>query len=146
MTSALVGNKPLLTKIDLSVRTYDIDFNGHVSNIVYVRWLEDMRNIAFEKIMGLKACVELGYMPVLVSTNISYKQSINLFDKPCGYLWVKSHGRISFEFEEEIIVEGKVCASAVQVVVFLDSLTGRPIRLPQIIQEKFAQLEVKKDY
>ena len=27
----------------LPIRTYDIDFSGIVSNIVFIRWLEDLR-------------------------------------------------------------------------------------------------------
>ncbi len=34
---------------DLPIRTYDIDFAGIVSNIVYVRWLEDLRLAMMEE-------------------------------------------------------------------------------------------------
>jgi len=35
--------RPFLIEVPLPVRTYDIDFAGIVSNIVYIRWLEDLR-------------------------------------------------------------------------------------------------------
>jgi acyl-CoA thioester hydrolase len=37
------ATRPLLIEIDFPVRTYDIDLANHVSNIVYSRWLEDLR-------------------------------------------------------------------------------------------------------
>src|SRR5271156_3261879 len=65
MNSSGECSKPCLSESDLAVRLYDIDFNGHVSNIVYIRWLEDIRTIAFETIMPLKNCLDLGQTPVL---------------------------------------------------------------------------------
>ena len=35
--------KPFEIALDLPIKTYDIDFAGIVSNIVYIRWLEDLR-------------------------------------------------------------------------------------------------------
>jgi acyl-CoA thioester hydrolase len=35
--------KPFEVALDLPIKTYDIDFAGIVSNIVYIRWLEDLR-------------------------------------------------------------------------------------------------------
>ena len=40
--------KPLEISLDLPIKTYDIDFAGIVSNIVYIRWLEDLRLKMFE--------------------------------------------------------------------------------------------------
>src|SRR5947208_6147204 len=43
MKRAHSSSRPLEVELLLAVRTYDIDFAGHVSNIVYIRWLEDLR-------------------------------------------------------------------------------------------------------
>lgn len=37
------------TESELEVKTYDIAAAGHVNNIVYARWLEDLRNMLFKK-------------------------------------------------------------------------------------------------
>ena len=34
------------------VMTYDIDFAGIVSNISYIRWLEDLRNLFAEQALS----------------------------------------------------------------------------------------------
>ena len=37
-----MNQKPLEVSLNLPIKTYDIDFAGIVSNIVYIRWLEDL--------------------------------------------------------------------------------------------------------
>jgi acyl-CoA thioester hydrolase len=37
------SSQMMLVELELPIRTYDIDFAGIVSNIVYIRWLEDLR-------------------------------------------------------------------------------------------------------
>ncbi len=41
----MTASQQRVMEVNLSfpVRTYDIDFAGVVSNIVYIRWLEDLR-------------------------------------------------------------------------------------------------------
>jgi len=41
--------KILLIEKEIKVATYDIDFAGIVSNISYIRWLEDLRLAWLEK-------------------------------------------------------------------------------------------------
>ena len=36
----------------LPIRTYDIDFAGIVSNIVFIRWLEDLRLALLERLLN----------------------------------------------------------------------------------------------
>ncbi len=42
-------NDRRIVERDLPIRTYDIDFAGIVGNIVYVRWLEDLRLAMMEE-------------------------------------------------------------------------------------------------
>ena len=69
-------------QMKIKVRTYDIDSAGHVSNIVYFRWLEDLRLQLFEEYFSLRSFVEKGYTPVLAASSIEYKRPIKLFDEP----------------------------------------------------------------
>ena len=32
------------TELEIEIKTYDIDVAGRVNNIVYVRWIEDLRS------------------------------------------------------------------------------------------------------
>jgi acyl-CoA thioesterase FadM len=60
--------KPLLVEWTFPIRTYDIDFALHVSNIVYIRWLEDLRLEMMSKYLPLSELLSKGQAPVLRST------------------------------------------------------------------------------
>jgi acyl-CoA thioester hydrolase len=124
---------------DINVSTYDIDFAGHVSNISYLRWLEDMRLKVFDVYFPLKNFLDDGITPVLASTEIHYKRPIRLFDNPHGVMWVSSMGNASLVMEAELTVDGAVTTKAKHVGVFIDLSTNKPVRIPQICREKFQE-------
>jgi acyl-CoA thioester hydrolase len=54
----------LITK-DLDVTSYDIDFASIVSNISYIRWLEDLRLAWLKKYFSLTKQMDAGFIPIL---------------------------------------------------------------------------------
>ncbi len=52
--------RPLEVELVLPVKTYDIDFAGIVSNIVYIRWLEDLRLEILDAYLPLQKMLEDG--------------------------------------------------------------------------------------
>jgi acyl-CoA thioester hydrolase len=121
---------------------YDIDFNGHVNNIVYIRWLEDMRMVGFETIVPIKSCIEQGQLPVLIRTDIRYRRAVKMFDEPEGLLWVSRYTRTTFTIEAEILVAGECYADATQTGVFLNAKTGKPVRLPKAMIDRFQAAQI----
>jgi len=68
--------------IEPEIYTYDIDFNNHVSNISYIRWMEIGRLKLREKTgMPVHKIQSQGFVPVLTRTEISYKKPLLLGDK-----------------------------------------------------------------
>ncbi|PWU00081.1 MAG: thioesterase [Candidatus Melainabacteria bacterium] len=126
--------------MEFTVRMYDIDFNGHVSNIVYIRWLEDMRMVGFEKIASIRDCLEAGQVPVLLNTSIEYKLPIYMFEKAKGLLWVSGFSKTTFRIEAEITVKDKICAKAWQTCVFISQKTNRATRMPQAVLAKLEKV------
>ena len=53
-------------RLAFPVKTYDVDFAGIVSNIVYVRWLEDLRLELLARTCPLARLVAEGIGPVLL--------------------------------------------------------------------------------
>jgi acyl-CoA thioester hydrolase len=133
--------RPLVVEMEIKVRTYDIDSAGHVSNINYLYWMEDMRLEVMERYFPMKPLLEKGYQPVIASTQIEYKTAIRLFEKPTGYMWVKSIGRASYTFEGEIYVDGKLTTHVIHTGAFVDPGSGRPRRLPQEFIDQFHRAE-----
>jgi len=126
----------------ITVRTYDIDSAGHVSNIAYLRWLEDMRLDLFEKYFPLREFVNTGITPVIASTHIEYKRPIKLFDQPEGFMWVSEMGRASLIMEAELRVDSLVTTVARHVGVFVMLDTGKPVRVPEICRARFAHAQL----
>lgn len=123
--------KSLYIEHKICVSTYDIDFAGHVSNIVYLRWLEDMRLKMFELYCPLKQFLDIGVTPVLASTEINYKKPIRLFDKPYGKMWLSDLGKTSLSIEAEIYLAETLAASAKHVGVFVEVSRMKPVRIPR---------------
>lgn len=127
----------LFIERDINVRTYDIDYNNHVSNIRYFYWLEEMRNMLFEKYFPLEEFMQAGLSPIIASTQIEYKRAIRLFDRPKAHMWLSQMGNASMTIECEIRVDGQLTTTARHVGVFVEFATGKPVRLPAVCREKF---------
>lgn len=130
--------RPLAIELPIAVRGYDIDFAGIVSNIVYVRWLEDMRTAILERYLPLEAQVAAGFCPVLAHTDISYRRPISLFDRPHGHMWGVSLERVRWTLGAVILVDGAIVAEARQSGAFVRLDTKRPIPMPEALRAQFA--------
>ncbi|MBX9688042.1 MAG: acyl-CoA thioesterase [Candidatus Obscuribacterales bacterium] len=127
--------RALYIEHDINVSTYDIDFAGHVSNTVYLRWLEDMRLKMFDIFCPLQQFLENGQSPILLSTEIQYKRAIKLFDKPKGKMWLSDLSLSTLTIEAEIFLSESLCTRAKHVGVFVDIARMKPIRIPKVFHE-----------
>jgi acyl-CoA thioester hydrolase len=130
-------SQPFEVKIHLPVRTYDIDFAGVVNNIVYVRWLEDLRLEMLARHFPLDEQLKNGIAPVIVQTKIDYKQSIKISDYPHGKMWIKKMELLRWTINAEIVVDDKIAAFGEQVGIFVDLQNNKPIRIPKKLKQKY---------
>jgi acyl-CoA thioester hydrolase len=131
--------QPFAVEICFPVRTYDIDFAGIVNNIVYVRWLEDLRLEMLAHHFPLDEQLNNGIAPVIVQTKIDYKQSIKISDVPIGRMWMKAMESLRWTVNATIVIDGKVAALGEQVGIFVDLQTNKPIRLPERLKQKYQE-------
>ncbi len=136
--NALQLHRRFETKMAIRVATYDIDYANHVSNIVYFRWLEDLRLQLLEENFPLEELMSQGYMPVLASSSIEYKKAVKLFDRPVGHMWIERLGAASMYFVGEFLVDGQVTTKASHIGLFVDTVSQKPVKIPAQIVEKFA--------
>ena len=130
--------RPLKVTLPFTVKTYDIDFAGHVSNIVYIRWLEDLRLHFLDVHFPLEEQMAESFAPILTRTQIDYKRALRLFDRPIeGHMWFGDAGRIKWRLEAEFLVGGQVAATSVQHGVFINMETHRPIPIPGQLRERY---------
>jgi acyl-CoA thioester hydrolase len=127
------------TIVELPVTTYDIDFAGVVSNIVYVRWLEDMRLAMLEKHFPLQAQLLEGQVPAIVKLQIEYKRAIRLFEKPIGRAWISDLTSVRWIVNYEVTVEEKLAVLAEQTGIFVDlNRNNRPASIPEKLKDLYS--------
>jgi len=129
--------KILLIEKEIKVASYDIDFAGIVSNISYVRWLEDLRMAWLEKYFSLGKQVEEGFVPILLETRIEYHHAIRMFDQPVGLMWVSRLHSHKWWIRAEFKVRDKIMADAEQKGIFVDKKKWHPIRIPEALKELY---------
>ncbi|MGG6294512.1 acyl-CoA thioesterase [Leptolyngbya sp. AN02str] len=137
---SLEHKQPFEVELPLPVRTYDIDFAGIVSNIVYVRWLEDLRLEMLARHFPLGEQLRDGFMPVVVQTKVDYKQPVKLGDVPVGKMWMQSVDSLRWTVNAAIAVNGKTAALGEQMGVFVSLQTNRPIRMPASLKQQYQAL------
>jgi len=121
---------PLLVELVFRIQTYDIDFAGVVCNIVYIRWLEDLRLKMLEEYFPLERVLAEGFIPILARTEIDYLVPLRIGDRPVGQMWVAETGRARIDLQAEFRLGERVVARARQRGYFLDSQTMRTRPLP----------------
>ncbi|MHC5859881.1 acyl-CoA thioesterase [Nostoc sp.] len=140
----LVNNnlhRPLEVVLAIPVRTYDIDFMGIVSNIVYIRWLEDLRLKFLDEHWQLNQQIEQGYTPIIAGTEIEYKRPIKIIDQVIGRLWLSNLGRLKWTVQAEILSNNELAAVATQKGAFVNLQNSRLIPIPEELQKKYLQYQ-----
>ncbi len=122
--------RPLLIERPIVVRTYDIDFANIVHNIVYFRWLEDLRSEILTDVLPIDEILSTGISPILTASAIEYKWPVRIGDAVAGRMWVAELSRTRWTLAAEIVVGERVCAAARQSGYFADLKTLRPVRVP----------------
>jgi acyl-CoA thioester hydrolase len=117
------------------VQTYDVDFAGIVSNIVFVRWLEDLRLGLMDLSYPLTRALAEDTAPILASTRIAYRRQVTIADRPIGRMRVAGLGRVRWRLAAEFTVGDTVCAEAEQEGLFIRLSTRRPIPIPEPIRQ-----------
>ena len=131
---------------DLPIYTFQIDFARHVSNIVYVQWMEIGRLLLL-KAAGrpVEQIADTGALPILVETAISYKKPLLIGDTARAQLWISELTNASAWMEFRFYNgAGDLVASGRQRGIFVDIESGRPKRLSEDERAAFAPYVVNE--
>ena len=123
------------------MRTYDIDFAGVVSNIVYIRWLEDLRLAMLEEAYPIAFALAEDTAPILLETRIAYERPVTIHDHLVGRMWVARMARVRWHVAAEFVVGDTVHARAEQTGIFIRLSTRRPSPGPDALRARFAPSE-----
>lgn len=129
------------------IYTYNIDFAGHVSNIVYIQWMEIGRLKLLEE-MGLPVheIAKIGITPILVNTEIKYKKPLYMGDRVRAEVWISelSHATaiMKFRFYRN---ENELASEGIQKGLFINLESKRPQRLTPEQRELFLKYVIDED-
>ena len=115
----------------------DIDENGHVNNVVYLRWAQDMgiahwRSLAPPGAQATWAWIALRH-------EIDYRRELKLSEAAHGRTWVAetAAGPRYDRFIRLDHPQGQMCAQVRTTWVLIELATGRPRRVPEWITATF---------
>jgi len=129
--------RPMLIEKEIEIRAYDIDVIGFVSNIVYVRWFEDLRHRFLDIYYPFKNMIESNKSPILTKTEIEYKTPLTIYDNPLGRCWMSNIGKSRWEMSFEILSGEIIHCCGKQYGCFFDIERKKPIKLPESLIEQY---------
>jgi acyl-CoA thioester hydrolase len=116
----------------------DIDEMGHVNNIIYLRWIQEVA-IAHWKNEATTEQQE-NILWIVKRHEIDYKQSAHLGDEIIARTWVGEASEIIFDRHTEILraSDRKLLARAKTSWVPVNRKTGKPVRVDQNVRDRFS--------
>lgn len=123
------------------IYTYHIDFAGHVSNIVYIKWMEVGRLKLLEAVgMPVAELTQKNdTFPTLIETQISYKKPLFLGDTVRIEIWLSRLKNVTAVMEFRFYnPAGELTTIGSQTGLFIDGTSHKPHRISKEQRAKFA--------
>jgi len=125
---------------ELTAGPSDIDDLGHVSNLVYLRWVQDAA-VAHSSSLGWDgdAYRRLGSVWVVRRHQIDYVQQVVAGERIEIATWVESWKGVSSVRRTSMrrAPAGPVVCTAATTWVFVDPTSGRPRKIPDQLRDRF---------
>lgn len=126
-------------KLEIIVRSTEIDVNGHVNNAKYLEYLEWGREEWYETAgLPYDAFTQMGVQTVTVNININYRKECRQGDRLTIVTRPERIGRTSYVLSQRIVNErGELCADAEVTSVALDIGTRKSREVPEVLRHWF---------
>lgn len=125
-------------RLPITVTEPDIDELGHVSNLVYLRWVLEVA-MAHSTSLGWDHARyrEHGAVFVVRRHELDYLGQVTLGQVLVAETWVEEWRAASCIRKTEIVRDGTVVARAATTWAFMSFASGRPVRIPDEIVALF---------
>ena len=118
-----------------------VDQNGHVNNVVYVQWMQDVAILHYEAAGGSQAMQDAGATWVARSHHIEYLKPVYAGEDVIALTWVENLRRVRslrrYQFlrqrDDVLLAKGETDW------VFIDIASGRPREILEDIISKWEQ-------
>ena len=125
--------------VEQDVYTFDIDFAGVVSNLVYMRWSEIWR-LAWLGGAGLSigALAAAGVVPFVVRQELNFRRPLRLGERVRLEGWLERIGEssVTLWLEMREAKGGELCCDNRQVIATADARTGKSTPIPAALRAK----------
>ncbi|PLS69472.1 MAG: acyl-CoA thioesterase [Cyanobacteria bacterium M5B4] len=124
--------------------THQIDFAGHVNNGVYLRWLEEARQLLLEGAgFSIPRLLEQGIVPILADLTIEYKAPLYLhntmrLEMGCQEIRFASVTIVGDFYNEA----NRLIATSSQTALFIDRQSHKPLRMTPEQRSQFSIYQI----
>jgi acyl-CoA thioester hydrolase len=125
-------------ELAIAVEPADIDEMGHVNNVTYLRWVQEVAVAHWRA--AAPAADQAKLLWVVVRHEIDYMQAAFLGDGIIARTWVGTASRIKFERHTELLRarDRGVLAKARTVWCPIDTQTGKPTWVSSEVRARFS--------
>lgn len=123
-------------ELPILVGEADIDEIGHVNNVTYVRWVQDVATAHWNAAAPEEDRARVLW--VVLRHEIDYRQAAYAGDRIVARTWVGAASRVRFERFTEIVRDGVVLAEARTMWCSIDAETKRPVAVSQALRQIFS--------
>jgi acyl-CoA thioester hydrolase len=124
--------------LPITVEASDIDELGHVNNVVYLRWVQEIATAHWQAAATAEQQAAVAW--VVVRHEIDYKHPGLLGDELLGRTWVGTAVARAFERHTEIVRarDGRLLARARTLWCPISRTTGKVITVGDDVRERFS--------
>lgn len=125
-------------EMEITIKPADIDLLGHVNNVVYLRWVQDVAIAHWSAAATESQKKKLLW--VVIRHEIDYKRPAFAGDTVIARTWVGSASRRAFARHTELIRKSdrKLLARARTLWCPIDSNTRKPVDVDADVYERFS--------
>ena len=134
------AGEPIVFELKVKIEPEDIDGLGHVNNVVYLRWVQDVAAAHWNSAATEEQRSNWAW--VAIRHEIDYLQASFLSDQLVSRTWVGAVSGVRFERFVEIAraTDGKPVARSRSMWVAVDPITKRPKRIDPSLNDRFKAL------
>jgi acyl-CoA thioester hydrolase len=125
-------------ELTIAVDPADIDQLGHVNNVVYLRWVQEIAIAHWQAAATAEQQAALVW--VVIRHEIDYRHAARLGDTVIARTWVGPTEGRAFSRHTEILraADRRLLARARTLWLPIDAKTGRPARVGDEVRERFS--------
>jgi acyl-CoA thioester hydrolase len=125
-------------RLPIRSTSHDIDELGHVSNLVYLRWVQEVAQAHSVSLgWGHAEYRALGAVFVVRRHEIDYLAPVLADEEVIAETWVDTWKAASCVRRTELVRGAQIVARAATTWAFIQLASGRPIRIPEDLRALF---------